>query len=71
MKDQLNENSFDAELPPFDFDEVDRLDQESKNKKEEKSYRMRRSIEDRMEEKRLHDLIKDWDEDLDEGLDNQ
>lgn len=69
MKDQLNENSFDVELPPVDFDEVDRLDQESKNKKDEKAYRMRRSIEDRMEEKRLQDLIKDWDEDLDESLD--
>ena len=69
MKDQLNESSFDAELPPFDFEESELLDQESrKANKDQLAYKMRRSIEDLQEEKRLHDLIKDWDEDLDEGL---
>ncbi len=61
MKDQLGENRFDGqELPPFDFDEEDCVSSRT-NKQDKQAYIMRRSIEGRLEEKRLQDLIKDWD----------
>lgn len=63
MKDQLNEGAFDSELPPFEFDHSEWEEDGSKNKKDQQVYKMRRSIEDHMEEKRLQDLIKDWEGD--------
>ena len=71
MKDNIEPDSFEnlEDMPPIIEEEILKESEDLlRQAKEESNYRVRKSIEELQESRRLHDLIDDYDFD---GLDDE